>query len=93
MNAKDDQINSSVEHSGQNCLFQEKKKRPAVHPGLQGGDWNKTLLQVEQRWIFRLHATRTPGLNDAISFRPFLEGFTSGGSEWEANNTDSVIAT
>lgn len=54
-----------------------------VHPGMRGGDWNKTLLQREQRWIFRLNATSPPGLNGSISFRPFLEGFSSGGSEWE----------
>lgn len=51
-----------------------------VHPGLRGGDWNKILLQKEQKWIFRLQATRAPGLNDTTSFRPFLEGFTSGGN-------------
>ncbi|XP_040206073.1 uncharacterized protein LOC120937139 [Rana temporaria] len=44
----------------------------------RGGDWNKTLLQREQKWIFRLGATQQPGLNDALSFAPFLKGFTSG---------------
>lgn len=54
-----------------------------IHPGMRR-DWNKSLLQLEQRMIFRLNATQAPGLNGASSFRPFLEGFTSGGSEWES---------
>ena len=52
-----------------------------IHPNPRGGDWNKTLLQMELRWIYRLKATEPPGLNDFISFRPFLEGFMSGGME------------
>lgn len=51
------------------------------HPNLRGGDWNKSLLQLELRWIYNLKATRPPGLNDAVCFRPFLEGFNSGGIE------------
>lgn len=51
-----------------------------------GGDWNRTLLQHKQRWIFHLDATSPPGLNGSLSFRPFLEGFASGGSEWEPPN-------
>lgn len=53
----------------------------SVHTGIRGGDANKILLQFEQRWIFRLKATQPPGLNGSISYRPFLEGFTSGGTE------------
>lgn len=49
-----------------------------VHIPDRGSDWNKTLLQLEQRWIFRLHATSYPGLNESISFAPFLRGFSSG---------------
>lgn len=51
-----------------------------VHPN-RGGDWDKILLQRETRWIVALQATLPPGLNDYISYRPFLEGFTSG--TWE----------
>lgn len=39
----------------------------------RGGDTNKLLLQIEQKWIFTLNATPPP----------FLEGFSSGGSEWD----------
>lgn len=49
-----------------------------VHPNSSGGDWDKILLQKETRWIVALQATSPPGLNDCISYRPFLEGFTSG---------------
>lgn len=49
-----------------------------VHIPVRGGDWNKTLLQREQRWIFMLNSTSFPGLNEAISFAPFLKGFVSG---------------
>lgn len=52
-----------------------------VHPGLRGDNWNKILLQREQRWIYKLNATSFPGLNEMISFKPFLEGFVSGGPE------------
>lgn len=46
-----------------------------IHSGIRGGHWNKILLQCEQRWIFKLGATRFPWLNDMVSFKPFLEGF------------------
>lgn len=49
-----------------------------IHIPERGGDWNKILLQHEQRWIFKLNFTSFPGLNDAISFSPFLKGFVSG---------------
>ncbi|XP_073480204.1 uncharacterized protein [Aquarana catesbeiana] len=52
-----------------------------VHPESRGGDWNKTLLQLESRWIYNLRATEPPGLNETIWFKPFLEGFSSGGRE------------
>lgn len=39
-----------------------------VHILDRGGDWNKTLLQHEQRWIFRLQTTCHPGLNKSISY-------------------------
>lgn len=37
-----------------------------------GGDWDRSLLQAESRWIFRLRADRPPGLNESLSFAPFL---------------------
>ena len=49
-----------------------------IHIPLRGGDWNKVLLQREMRWIRRLKATIPPGLNEIESFRPFLDGFSSG---------------
>ena len=49
-----------------------------IHIPNRGGDWNKILLQHEQCWIFRLQATIFPGLNESISFAPFLKGFVSG---------------
>ena len=54
-----------------------------IHPSPRGGDWNKILLQHETRWIAELEANLPPGLNEQISFRPFLEGFSSGGCEKE----------
>lgn len=54
-----------------------------VHTSRRGGDINKLLLQQEQRWIFHQNATQPPGLNGSISYRPFLEGSASGGSEWD----------
>ena len=52
-----------------------------IHPNPRGGDWNKILLQLETRWIADLEANFPPGLNEQISFRPFLDGFSSGGCE------------
>lgn len=52
-----------------------------VHSSPREGDWNKTLLQRELKWIYLLKATSPPGLNEAICFKPFLEGFYSGGME------------
>ncbi|XP_077339255.1 uncharacterized protein LOC143983433 [Lithobates pipiens] len=49
-----------------------------IHIPARGGDWNKILLQREQRWIHNLDATSAPGLNESTSFAPFLKGFSSG---------------
>ena len=49
-----------------------------IHIPKRGGDWYKVLLQREMRWIRHLDATSIPGLNEAESFRPFLDGFCSG---------------
>lgn len=43
----------------------------------RGGDYNKSLLQSEPRWLFHLKATTAPGLNEAFNFRPYLAGFES----------------
>lgn len=37
-----------------------------VHPSARGGDWDKTLLQRETRWIVTLWATSPPGLIDLM---------------------------
>lgn len=71
---------------GRHVVLRQNYKMPKVfftaldrvHIPDQDGDWNKTLLQREQRWIFRLRATTYPGLNESISFAPFLQGFASG---------------
>lgn len=52
-----------------------------LHQTPRGGDLNKLLLQREMRWISNLNATSPPGLNEILSFKPFLRGFTSGGYE------------
>lgn len=48
-----------------------------VHPNNRSGDWNRALLQRETHWIVYLDATSPPGLNDMVSYCPFLEGFSS----------------
>lgn len=40
---------------------------------MQGGNWDQRILQAETRWIFHLNACTPPGLNDALSFGPFLQ--------------------
>lgn len=37
-----------------------------------GGDIDRKLLQLETRWIYVLQVTRHPGLNEGISYKPFL---------------------
>lgn len=39
----------------------------------RGGDIDRKLLQLETRWIYLLQATRHPGLNEGISYKPFLQ--------------------
>lgn len=38
----------------------------------RGGDFDKRILQTEMLWIHNLKATTPPGLNDAVSYKPFL---------------------
>lgn len=54
-----------------------------IHSNPRGGDWNKVPLHREARWIADLGATAPTGLNEHLSFRPFLEGFSLGGCEKE----------
>lgn len=41
-------------------------------PNEMGGDYDKILLQCETKWISDLCALQYPGLNDVLSFKPFL---------------------
>lgn len=38
----------------------------------RGGDWERLLFQAEAWWIFKLKALTLLGLNDSLSFEPFL---------------------
>lgn len=38
---------------------------------LRSGDWDNLILHRESRWIHTLNAMVVPGLNDAVSFKPF----------------------
>lgn len=44
-----------------------------IPPHERGGDIDKKLLQIEAKWIYLLQATRYPGLNEGISYKPFLQ--------------------
>lgn len=50
------------------------KVLPLIHipPHERGGDWDQALLKTESRWIYKLKATKEPGMNDALSYVPFL---------------------
>lgn len=52
-----------------------------VEQNSPGEDWNKFVLQWESRWIFGLKANIPPGLNEILSYQPFLEGFILGKTE------------
>lgn len=58
-------------HSGKNSVvkFAALEHKP-MDP--RGGDPDKKILQREMRWIHTLAATSPPGLNDAMSYKPFL---------------------
>lgn len=43
-----------------------------IPPHDRGGYWDQALLRSEYKWIFKLKADQPPGLNDLISFSPFL---------------------
>lgn len=38
----------------------------------RGGDWKKTLAQIECKWIYTLATVKPLGLNEGISYAPFL---------------------
>lgn len=40
--------------------------------GPRGGNWKKTLTQMESRWILYRDTIQPKGLNEIISFAPFL---------------------
>lgn len=42
---------------------------------VRGGSDDKTLLQLEARWIYNLKATEYPGFNETLSFNPFYSPF------------------
>lgn len=44
-----------------------------VYPNPRGGDWDRPILQLEAKWIFKLNASDSKlGLNDQICYKPFL---------------------
>lgn len=43
-----------------------------IIPDERGGDFDKKILQREARWIFSLQATVAPGLNESMSYKPYL---------------------
>lgn len=65
-------------HVARKCRYRIPKVNATVldrvHITPRGGDWNKTLLQHEMRWIRHLNAT-TPRLKLS---RKLLEGLNSG---------------
>lgn len=38
----------------------------------RGSNWDKRSLQKETHWIERLEVTKPPGINEVLSYRPFL---------------------
>lgn len=40
---------------------------------IRGGEINKKLAQCEARWIWKLKTMQPKGLNEILSFAPFLE--------------------
>lgn len=38
----------------------------------RGGDWDSAILRRETHWIERLNALNPPGLNEALSYKPYL---------------------
>lgn len=71
---------------GRDVVTQHHYKMPKVafaaldwiHIPARGGDWNKRLLQIEQKWIYKLGATKYLGLNESISYVLFLKGYSWG---------------
>lgn len=74
---KDENLESPIErHFGQKHLYKIDSLKfmalDRIHP-IRGGDFDKSILPTESSWIFNLKATRPPGLNDSISYAPFLQ--------------------
>lgn len=45
---------------------------------LMGGIGIRSFVQHELRWIYYLRVMTSPGLNEAVNFKQFIEGFVSG---------------
>ncbi|CAJ0938430.1 unnamed protein product [Ranitomeya imitator] len=43
-----------------------------IHIDARGGNWRKSLVQLEARWIHRIGSVQPYGLNEILSFAPFL---------------------
>lgn len=43
-----------------------------IPPPDREGNWDQALLRAEAKWIFRIKSDQAPGLNEAVSFAPFL---------------------
>lgn len=44
-----------------------------IYEDPRGGNFDQWVLQREIKWVYDLLATSFPGLNDVLSFRPFLK--------------------
>ncbi|CAJ0944875.1 unnamed protein product [Ranitomeya imitator] len=43
-----------------------------VYIDQRGGNWRKNLAQLEAKWIFKINSVQPHGLNEVLSFAPFL---------------------
>lgn len=57
---------------GSNPKSSKVKGIDKISLGNRGGNLKKTLAQVESKWIFILNTTQPKGLNEVLSFAPFL---------------------
>lgn len=63
-------------HHGYKNINIEVRALDHVHLNVHGCDVHKTLLRIETRWIHDLWAVDLPGLNDYVSYKPFLESWS-----------------